>query len=204
MMPHLAQAAASAGYAGLEWAVGVPGTVGGAVLGNAGAWGGTTADCLRHAEVFRRGEVVVLRQADLGYAYRASTLKKAPGEVVKGAGDVVLRASFSLRPGDAQALLATIAHFRQQRLASQPVEASAGSTFKNPPGDYAGRLIEAAGLKGTRIGQAQISPKHANFIINLGGAKAEDVLALVNLARQRVKEGAGVELELEVQLVGDW
>jgi UDP-N-acetylmuramate dehydrogenase len=84
------------------------------------------------------------------------------------------------------------------------VEASAGSTFKNPAGDYAGRLIEAAGLKGARIGQAQISPKHANFIINLGGAKAEDVLALVNLARERVKEGAGVELELEVQLVGDW
>ncbi len=205
LMPHLAMATATAGYAGLEWAVGVPGTVGGAVVGNAGAWGGSVADCLRHVELLTAsGEAASLGPAEMGYAYRSSRLKSAQRQVVRGGGDVVLRASFALRPGDPTALQAAVARYRQERLARQPVEASAGSVFKNPPGDYAGRLIEAAGLKGVRCGRAEVSAKHANFFINLGGARAADVLALIDLARARVKERFGVDLELEVQLVGDW
>ena len=205
MMPHLAQATAAAGLAGLEWAVGVPGTVGGAVLGNAGAWGGSVAECLRRAQMLLpNGEVAWLGPGDLAYGYRASLLKGAPGQVVRGNAGVVLRATFALRAGDPAALLEAVARYRRERLARQPAEPSAGSVFKNPPGDYAGRLIEAAGLKGARQGQAQISEKHANFIVNLGGARAADVLALIELARRRVLAATGIDLELEVQLVGDW
>ncbi len=205
LMPHLAAATAAAGYAGLEWAVGVPGTVGGAVLGNAGAWGGSVAAYLRQVELLTAsGEVARLGPDEMGYTYRSSRLKRASGQVVRGGGEVVLRASFALRPGDPAALQEAVARLRRERLARQPAEASAGSVFKNPPGDYAGRLIEAAGLKGRRCGQAEISAKHANFFVNLGGARAADVMALVDLARARVKQLFGVDLELEVQLVGDW
>ncbi|MHB9092336.1 MAG: UDP-N-acetylmuramate dehydrogenase, partial [Chloroflexota bacterium] len=169
------------------------------------AWGGSVSERLRYAEMLRPdGTTVVLGKDEMAYRYRGSRLKKAPGEVVAQAGDVVLRASFALRPGDAVALQEKIAQYRRERLERQPQQASAGSVFKNPPGDHAGRLIEAAGLKGTRRGQAQVSEKHGNFIVNLGGATAPDVLALINLARERVKATTGVELELEVQLVGQW
>ncbi|MBI4770931.1 MAG: UDP-N-acetylmuramate dehydrogenase [Chloroflexi bacterium] len=195
----LARRCVRRGLAGLEWAATVPGTVGGAVVGNAGAHGGDIAGALRMADILQRsGERGWLPAAALGYEYRSSRLKRAPGQ------EVVLAAQFSLERGDRQAAQAKVEAFSARRKRSQPPGASMGSMFKNPPGDYAGRLIEAAGLKGARIGKAEISSLHANFFVNPGGARAEDVLALIRLAQERVKQQFGVTLELEVELVGEW
>ncbi len=184
------------GLAGLEMLSGVPGTVGGAVWGNAGAWGGATADALASVEVVTAaGEERTLSRREIPFRYRASGLP---------AGSVVTRATFALAPGDPTAIRHRVSGYLVRRNASQPVEfRSAGSIFKNPPGEYAGRLVERAGLKGTRIGNAMISSKHGNYIVNLGGARAADVLALVALARERVRDATGVELELEVKVVGE-
>jgi UDP-N-acetylmuramate dehydrogenase len=184
------------GLAGLEILSGVPGTVGGAVWGNAGAWGGATADALRGVEfVTSAGEERVLARADIPFRYRVSGLP---------AGSVVVHATFTLAPDDPTTIRRRISGYLVRRNASQPVEfRSAGSIFKNPSGDYAGRLVERAGLKGTRIGNAMISAKHGNYIVNLGGARAADVLALVALARGRVRAVTGVELELEIKVIGD-
>jgi UDP-N-acetylmuramate dehydrogenase len=134
----------------------------------------------------------------LEFAYRQSWLKRNPGRAV------VLSAAFRLGPGDPQALKARVAELTDYRKRTQPTGASWGSMFKNPPGDHAGRLIDAAGLKGERRGEAEISTLHANFFLNRGGATAADVWELLGLARRRVKEQFGVELELEIELVGDW
>ncbi len=184
------------GLAGLEILSGVPGTVGGAVWGNAGAWGGATADALASVDIVTAaGEERTLARREVPFGYRASGL---PG------GSVVTQAVFALAPDDPAALRRRISGCLVRRNASQPVEyRSAGSIFKNPPGDYAGRLVEQAGLKGTRIGNAMISAKHGNYIVNLGGARAAEVLALVALARDRVRDVAGVDLELEVKVVGE-
>ena len=180
---------------GLEILTGIPGTVGGAVWGNAGAWGGAVADRVLAVRIVRAAEgAAEMPRAAIPFRYRASGLP---------AGAVITRAILGLVPGDAGEIRRRISAFLVQRNRKQPVEyRSAGSIFKNPPGDYAGRLVDAAGLKGTRIGNAQISEKHGNFIVNLGGARAADVLALVELARRRVRESAGIELELELQVVG--
>jgi len=185
----------ASGLAGLEMLAGVPGTVGGAVWGNAGAWGGAVADRLTEVElVTAEGERRLLPRAAIPYRYRSSGL---------AAGSVVTAATFGLRPADPAAIRRQISARLVQRNAGQPVaRRSAGSIFKNPPGDFAGRLVEQAGLKGTRVGGAMISPKHGNFIVNLGGARAADVLALVALAQRRVQETAGVALELEIQVIG--
>jgi UDP-N-acetylmuramate dehydrogenase len=119
-------------------------------------------------------------------------------------GGIVLAAGFDLVPGDVAAMTAKAAGFLARRRASQPAEPSAGSIFRNPPGDYAGRLIEAVGLKGHRVGGAQISPRHANFIVNTGGATAADVLSLMELMRARVHEQFGVALVPEILLIGSW
>jgi len=184
------------GLAGLEILSGVPGTVGGAVWGNAGAWGGATADALASVElVTAAGEERTLSRRDIPFRYRASGLP---------AGSVVVQATFALTPGDPTGIRQRISGYLVRRNASQPVEfRSAGSIFKNPPGEYAGRLVERAGLKGTRIGNAMISAKHGNYIVNLGGATAADVLALVALAQERVRAITGVELELEIKIVGE-
>ncbi len=184
------------GLAGLEMLSGVPGTVGGAVWGNAGAWGGATADAVASVEVVTAaGEERTLSRREIPFRYRASGLP---------AGSVVTLATFALAPGDPTAIRRRVSGYLVRRNASQPVEfRSAGSIFKNPPGEYAGRLVERAGLKGTRIGNAMISARHGNYIVNLGGARAADVLALVALARERVREATGVELELEVKVVGE-
>lgn len=196
---RVARQAAARGLAGLEWAAGIPGTVGGAVVGNAGAHGGDLAGVLRVAEILHRREGRVTWPVErLAYGYRTSALKAHPGEAV------VLAATLRLRPDDPQAVQARLAAHRDYRQRTQPPGASMGSMFKNPPGDYAGRLIEAAGLKGTRIGGAEISPVHANFIVNHGEATARDVAELLRLARRTVAERFGVRLELEIQLVGDW
>jgi UDP-N-acetylmuramate dehydrogenase len=136
------------------------------------------------------------------YGYRTSILKRQERQA--GPQAVVLGAVFALRAGDRRALEARVAEISVQRKASQPPGASCGSVFKNPPGDYAARLIETVGLKGKRQGAAEISPVHANFIVNKGGATAADVKALIDLARSTVRMQLGVALELEIQLAGDW
>jgi len=191
------------GLAGLEWAANIPGTVGGAVFGNAGAWGGDVASALVQARVLEPGGAVTeWPAARFEYGYRTSILKRRASQSVPPA--VILDAEFALQVGDRQALESRVSEIAARRKASQPPGATCGSVFKNPPGDYAGRLIEAAGLKGTRKGAAEISPVHANFIVNLGGAAAADVKALIDLARQAVQAQFGISLELEIELIGDW
>lgn len=203
----LARTSIKAGLVGLEWAVSVPGTVGGAIVGNAGAHGGEVKDNLENALLLdEEGAVREYTLADFGYAYRNSTLKrKQPFQAAFKA--VVLSANFRLDRGDAEQSQQRAEAFLSHRRRTQPVEPSLGSTFVNPPGDYAGRLIEAAGLKGLRVGGAEISDLHANFILNRGGvgsASASDVLRLIRQVQEVVAERFAVRLQPEVQLVGDW
>ncbi len=191
------------GLAGLEWAASIPGSVGGAVVGNAGAWGGDVASALIQAVLLAPGGTVVEWPVErFEYGYRTSVLKRPrlPSEPTP----VVLEAEFALQPGERIALEGRVAELAARRKASQPAGASCGSVFKNPPGDHAGRLIEAAGLKGRRQGGAEISPVHGNFIVNRGDASAADVWFLIGLARRAVQAQFGVELKLEIELVGDW
>jgi UDP-N-acetylmuramate dehydrogenase len=198
----LAHESARRGLGGLEWAVGIPGSVGGAVVGNAGAYGWYVGDVMRKATVLTAdGTVRELSAAEMGFGYRTSRFK---GQVGKGEQEVILSAEFVLHPEPAQALAEKMADYTRRRGASQPTEPSAGSVFKRTEQYPAGFLIEQAGLKGMHIGGAQISPKHANFIVNLGGARAADVQALIDLAQERVREQFGAELELEIELVGEW
>jgi UDP-N-acetylmuramate dehydrogenase len=205
-LSSLARSCVARGLAGLEWAVSVPGTVGGAVVGNAGAHGGDVASVLKSATLFQAdGSVVEWPVQRFDYGYRDSLLKRdRRGSRRPYEAHVVLSATFALTPGDPVELAQRADELVARRKAIQPPGASTGSTFKNPPGDYAGRLIEAAGLKGTQIGGAQISSLHANFFINTGHATAADVKALIDLARERVRQLFGVDLELEIELIGDW
>lgn len=188
------------GLAGLEWAVSVPGTVGGAVVNNAGAHGGDIAASLRDAVVLEPGGPRLLAPADMAYAYRHSSLKARADRRF-----VVLLAQFALAADDPAAIQARMDDYSARRKQTQPPGASLGSIFKNPPGDYAGRLIEAAGLKGFQIGGAQVARLHANFFINSGGAAtASDYYALVEHVRAVVAQKTGVVLEPEIELVGDW
>jgi UDP-N-acetylmuramate dehydrogenase len=196
LYPVLANATAGRGLGGLEFATGIPGTVGGAVYMNAGAYDGETREALDWAEVYRDGEVVRMSNADLDLSYRHSILHEYPDWVV-------VRAGYTLAPGDPEELKARIREFRTQRMNGSPNRPSCGSTFKRPPGDFPGRIIEAAGLKGTRVGQIEVSPVHANYFVNLGGGTAEDALALMDLVREKVRERLGVELEPEVRVLGD-
>ncbi len=194
----IARRAAAQGLAGLEWAAAVPGTLGGAVYGNAGAFGGDVAGCLRWAEVLTPQGRRRVTAEELGYGYRTSALKR--GQL----SGVVLAVELGLQADDPQAVQARLNEWTARRKASQPPGASMGSMFKNPPGDYAGRLIEAAGLKGLRIGNVEVSPVHANFFVNHGQTRAADVRALIEKVRQTVYERFGVELELEIELLGEW
>lgn len=192
---------------GLEWAVSVPGTVGGAVVGNAGAHGGEVKDNLENALILdEQGDVQEYRVHDFHYAYRDSTLKRlAPLRAAFK--PVVLSANFRLTPSDGEEIKARAERFLAHRRQTQPVEPSVGSTFVNPPGDYAGRLIEAAGLKGAQIGGAAVSKLHANFIINSGGigaASALDVIHLIDYIQAIIQQKFGIDLVCEVQLVGEW
>ena len=198
-IPTLARKAARAGLAGLEWAVGIPGTVGGAVVMNAGAQGGCTAEWLHSVEVIdpaRPSTPFTLMAADLDFAYRHSRLQQEPL--------LVLAARFHLEPGhDPTEVTARTSANLHSRTSTQPYQQpSCGSVFRNPEPAKAGRLIEALGLKGTAIGGAQVSPIHANFIVNTGGATAADVAALIRLVQERVREGHGVELHPEVKRLG--
>ena len=195
----IARRAVDKGLSGLEWATTVPGTIGGAIVGNAGAHGGDTADTLAHADVIHRLEGRSRWGTErLEFGYRTSWLKRNPCEAV------VLGGRFNLEPSDPAQTRAKMQEYVRARQQTQPTGASIGSMFRNPPGDHAGRLIEAAGLKGERRGEAEISPKHANFFVNHGGASAGEVHALIQLAQQRVAENSGVELELEIELLGEW
>lgn len=195
----IARQAAARELGGLEWAAGVPGTLGGAVVGNAGAHGGDIAQDLIVAEILQQDGVrTIWPPEQLKFSYRSSWLKQHPGLAV------VLSATLRLQHRPAEEIKADMDRFLEHRRRTQPPGASMGSMFKNPPGDYAGRLIEIAGLKGTRVGQAEISKLHGNFFLNLGEASAEDVLELLRLAQDAVFEQFGVRLEPEIELIGAW
>ncbi len=226
-LPQLVNKLAAQGWAGLEWGAGIPGTVGGAVVSNAGARGGCVSDTLETARVLftpgaaegEPGRVAIreLPASALGLTYRNSRFRAdrriefddegrprvAPRAQIEPP-EIITGATFLLQRDDPVAIQRRVAEHKQHRKETQPPQKSAGSVFKNPEGDHAGRLIESVGLKGASVGQAQISPRHANFIVNNGGARASDVVALIALARRTVRERCGVELELEVELRGDW
>jgi UDP-N-acetylmuramate dehydrogenase len=207
-MAIVAQKAVEAGLGDLVWAAGLPGTVGGAVVGNAGAFGGDVAGTLRSATVLEpNGEVRERPNSWFQFRYRGSRLKETVGnpdeEGDTGGGDwVVLEATLGLEPGDVEELRARANEILAWRRARHPSGATMGSTFKNPPDHHAGRLIEQAGLKGHRVGGAQISEQHGNFFINEGDATANDVLVLIEHAKAEVERQFGVTMELEIELLG--
>lgn len=195
----VARQSARRGLAGLVWASNVPGTVGAAVVNNAGAFGSCMAEVLERALLVDNvGATRDLGPADLAMAYRSTRLKRRELNLV------VLEAELRLQRGDAGALQAEVAEVRARRQRTQPAGFSAGSMFTNPPDDAAGRLIEAAGLKGVRVGGAVVALLHANFILNEGGATASDVYALMRRIQDTVYTRFGVWLVPEVQLVGRW
>jgi UDP-N-acetylmuramate dehydrogenase len=191
----LARAAADAGIAGLAFYRGIPGSIGGALRMNAGAHGGETTDVLVEARgVDRRGEIRVFSHADMGFAYRHSS---APADVI------FTQALFQGRPGDQAAIQAEMERVTEAREAAQPIkEKTGGSTFKNPPGNKAWKLIDAAGCRGLVIGDAQVSEMHCNFLINRGNATAADIENLGEEVRRSVRENSGVELEWEIKRIG--
>jgi UDP-N-acetylmuramate dehydrogenase len=183
----------------MEWAVSIPGTIGGAVYGNAGAYGADMAQNLVLVEILHRKngkETWPVEQMD--FSYRSSKLKREHPPAV------ILATRLRLGHSTSAAVQAKMAEYNAQRRRTQPFGASMGSMFKNPAGDYAGHLIEAAGLKGKRIGNVEISDIHANFFINLGQAHASDFYQLILLAQKTVEDKFGVTLALEIELVGDW
>ena len=204
-LPGIANRLARQGMSGLEWAIGVPGTLGGAVVGNAGAHGGCIADNLIKVKILdAAGATRELPKIDCAFEYRSSRFKRAKDEIV-------LSADFQLKRDDPQACIARMNQYTEHRRRTQPTEASVGSMFKNPSGDpstplrasFAGQLIEQAGLKGTRVGNVEVSRVHANFFVNHGGATANDVMRLIEIVRAGVREKFRIELELEIEVVGD-
>ncbi|MDH4334714.1 MAG: UDP-N-acetylmuramate dehydrogenase [Chloroflexota bacterium] len=189
----------AAGLSGLEFGTAIPGTLGGAVWANAGAHGGSMSELVSAVEAWdpRDGQTRLLDNAECNYRYRDSRFKHGP--------EVILAATLQLRPDAPDEVAARVAANQAQRIATQPLaDQNAGSVFRNPPGDHAGRLIDAAGLKGRSIGSASVSTRHANFIITDRNGRAADVRALGDLARGIVAERFGVELEYEIEFVGEW
>jgi UDP-N-acetylmuramate dehydrogenase len=203
--PVLARRTAKAGLQGLEWGCGVPGTVGGTITNNAGCYGSCTADALVSVDTISlAGTRRAHRANTLPFAYRSSPFK-ARADGTAGLAEYVLRATFQLRVGVPDQLLHQVTEWLAHRAATQPLALpSAGSFFKNPPGDFAGRLIEFVGMKGHRIGGAATSEKHANFLVNRGGASAHDVYQLAVRIREEVYRHTGTWLEREVEIVGAW
>ncbi len=197
-MARLARRCAQAGLAGLTWAAGLPGTVGGAVIGNAGAFGGDVAETLLSATLLEADGSFTERDNEwFAFGYRGSRLKREREQT-----RVVLSATFGLQPGDRTELLEQVDRLLAERRVRYPSGATMGSTFVNPPNGFAGQLIDEAGLKGYRVGGAHVSPKHANFLVNDENATAEDVLHLIEHIREEVERHSGVELTLEVELLG--
>lgn len=196
-LPGLASRTARLGWRGLEWGIGVPGSIGGGVVGNAGGHGGSVADNLVSVRILDPdSNNLEVKNADCEFGYRTSRFKQRRG------GEVILEAIFRLERDSIEACIARMNQYTEHRRRSQPTEPSIGSMFKNPPNDYAGRLIDAAGLKGTRSGQIGVSTVHGNFFVNHGGATSADVLNLIELVRGHVKEKFKVELELEIEIIG--
>jgi UDP-N-acetylmuramate dehydrogenase len=198
-MAKLVKRCTAEAMAGLEFGISIPGTVGGAVWANAGAHGGEMRDVIEWVESWDADtdEVRRLGLDDCAFAYRESRFKHSA--------EVVLSAALRLGHGEADQIAARVAEHQAQRVATQPLaDQNAGSVFRNPPGDHAGRLIEAAGLKGRRVGSAMVSPLHANFIVTDRGGRAADVRALSELVRGRVREASGIELAYEIEFVGEW
>lgn len=195
----VARQAALHNLTGLEWASTIPGTLGGAVYGNAGAHGGEMSKSLVLANILHRQKgQLSLTSEQMAYSYRSSALKRDPGTAV------ILSAQLKVSKGDAASIKAQMDENSAKRRNSQPPGASMGSMFKNPQGDHAGRLIESVGLKGMSVGGVQVSPVHANFMINNGSATAEDIHRLILLVQKTVQEKTGVHLDLEVELLGKW
>jgi len=201
-LSRLAYKVSARGWSGLEWAAGIPGTLGGAIVGNAGAFGSDISASLIRVEVLDgQGERRSYEAANLDFSYRSSRFKKEGGRSNREL--IILTAELSLSRADRAQAIERCREAVRLRRKSQPLdEPSAGCVFKNPPRDYAGRLIEAAGLKGKQIGGARFSCTHANFVVNDGQATARDVLALIDLARTEVRQQFSQELELEIECIG--
>jgi UDP-N-acetylmuramate dehydrogenase len=200
-MVKVAQAAAAAGLTGMEWALGIPGMVGGSVRNNAGCFG---SDIVSTAVAVHAhdpaGEERTWTTKELAFTYRGSALRDGPL-----AGAVVTGAEFGLMPADPVAIRSRMDEIQRQRRLTQPVtKRSTGSVFKNPPGDAAARLIDAAGLKGRTVGGAMVSPEHANFIVNAGKARAADVAELVRVVQATIEDRHGIRLEPEIEALGRW
>ena len=198
MLAAVARTAYQTGLTGLEFASGIPGTIGGAVVMNAGAYGGEMKNVLKEVTVLtKEGEVLVIPAKALELGYRTSVIPKN--------GWIVLGAVLQLKKGDQEQILARMEELKEQRITKQPLDLpSAGSTFKRPEGYFAGKLIMDAGLRGFMVGGAQVSEKHCGFVVNRGNATAADVWELICEVKRRVKEMTGVELEPEVKLLGDF
>ena len=194
----MAQVAQAHALTGLEFAGGIPGSVGGAVFMNAGAYDGEIKDVLEEVLVLTvSGELTVRKKEELALGYRTSLMQKN--------GDIILQAKFKLQKGDQAAIDLRMRELKQRREKSQPLDLpSAGSVFKRPPGYYTGKLIQDAGLKGCQIGGAQVSPKHAGFIVNTGKATSSDIVNLIRHIQAEVKKLFGVELETEVRIIGEF
>lgn len=197
-LAKIAGEALEEGLTGMEFAAGIPGTLGGAVVMNAGAYGGEMKDILQEALVMdEQGEIFTLKKEELHLGYRTS--------IIKEKGYIVLAAALELKPGDRKEIKEKMDELKQRRVEKQPLDMpSAGSTFKRPEGYFAGKLIMDAGLRGFSVGGAQISEKHCGFVVNTGKATANDVLTLIRDVQKRVRDKFGVELETEVKFLGEF
>ena len=198
LLSKVAAEALEEGLTGMEFASGIPGTIGGAVFMNAGAYGGEMKDIIKEVKVLDdQGEIRVLSNEEMKLGYRTS--------IVKEKGYTVLSAVLQLKKGDVSVIRETMEDLKNRRTSKQPLDMpSAGSTFKRPEGYFAGKLIMDSGLRGFSVGGAQVSEKHCGFVVNKGGATAEDVTALIREVQRRVKEKFGVELETEVRFLGEF
>ena len=194
----VARCAAENALSGLEFAAGIPGSLGGGIFMNAGAYGGEMKDVVRSVRVLTKYmEITEIPAEEAAFGYRSSRFKES--------GEIILGAELELAPGDRKEIEARMKELNARRREKQPLELpSAGSTFKRPEGSFAGKLIQDAGLAGYQVGQAQVSPKHCGFVVNLGGASAKDVRRLILDVQAKVKENSGIDLEPEVILVGDF
>lgn len=197
LLPQLAQVALKAGLSGLEFMAGIPGTIGGAVVMNAGAYGGTIGDLVRYVEICsNEGVIKRLGREELNFSYRNTALKKSSA--------VVLEVELELQAGSQEQIEAQMHEYLANRKIKQPLNLpNAGSIFVNPPGMAAGYLLEKAGAKGLRVGGAQVSEKHANFIVNIADASAEDVLELITQIEEKVYKAFGIQLQREIKVLGE-
>ena len=199
LMGKVANLSINRGMTGLEWAATLPGTVGGAVYGNAGCFGKETADNFIQAEILHQNKgKIIYNKEEMAFEYRSSILKRNPID------SVVLSADFAVTSGDYAESMEMVNSYRERRMKNQPPGPSMGSIFRNPPDNKAGRMIEAVGLKGFKLGGAEISAQHGNFIINGSNGNAQDIWKLIKKVESEVNKKFGIFLIPEIQLVGEW